>query len=129
MVNLLGNLPLPCLDVLLIPKVQQGSTEYMGVNMDAVNMLLDFMEKRLDRVNWSNISSPARTIVCKSYVVALSVQFFKSSLILNNLNTKSKQAKMYRIWESRNWEKKLRIKEVRRGHEIKCILESGVIEL
>ncbi|XP_048828784.1 synembryn-A isoform X1 [Brienomyrus brachyistius] len=48
-VNLLGNLPLPCLDVLLIPKVQQGSIEYMGVNMDTVNMLLEFMEKRLDR--------------------------------------------------------------------------------
>ncbi|XP_031724028.1 chaperone Ric-8A [Anarrhichthys ocellatus] len=48
-VNLLGNLPLPCLDVLLIPKVQQGSIEYMGVNMDAVNMLLEFMEKTLDR--------------------------------------------------------------------------------
>ncbi|XP_038563030.1 synembryn-A isoform X1 [Micropterus salmoides] len=48
-VNLLGNLPLPCLDVLLMPKVQQGSCEYMGVNMDAVNILLEFMEKRLDR--------------------------------------------------------------------------------
>ncbi|KAK9517326.1 hypothetical protein VZT92_025208 [Zoarces viviparus] len=48
-VNLLGNLPLPCLDVLLVPKVQQGSIEYMGVNMDAVNMLLEFMEKTLDR--------------------------------------------------------------------------------
>ncbi|XP_061077985.1 synembryn-A isoform X1 [Conger conger] len=50
-VNLLGNLPLPCLDVLLIPRVQQGSIEYMGVNMDAVNMLLEFMERRLDRGN------------------------------------------------------------------------------
>ncbi|XP_036390875.1 synembryn-A [Megalops cyprinoides] len=50
-VNLLGNLPLPCLDVLLMPKVQQGSTEYIGVNMDAVNMLLEFMERRLDRGN------------------------------------------------------------------------------
>ncbi|XP_029992083.1 chaperone Ric-8A isoform X2 [Sphaeramia orbicularis] len=48
-VNLLGNLPLPCLEVLLAPKVQQGSIEYMGVNMDAVNMLLEFMERRLDR--------------------------------------------------------------------------------
>uniref|UniRef100_A0A3Q4BU26 Synembryn n=1 Tax=Mola mola TaxID=94237 RepID=A0A3Q4BU26_MOLML len=48
-INLLGNLPLHCLDVLLMPKVQQGSIEYMGVNMDAVNMLLEFMEKRLDR--------------------------------------------------------------------------------
>ncbi|XP_053283619.1 synembryn-A [Pleuronectes platessa] len=50
-VNLLGNLPLPCLGVLLMPKVQQASIEYMGVNMDAVNMLLKFMEKRLDRVH------------------------------------------------------------------------------
>ncbi|KAM9854183.1 chaperone Ric-8A [Aulostomus maculatus] len=50
-VNLLGNLPLPCLDVLLMPKVKQGSIEYMGVNMDAVNMLLEFMEKRLDRAH------------------------------------------------------------------------------
>ncbi|XP_037624433.1 synembryn-A [Sebastes umbrosus] len=48
-VNLLGNLPLSCLDVLLLPKVQQGSIEYMGVNMDAVHMLLEFMEKTLDR--------------------------------------------------------------------------------
>ncbi|XP_028841949.1 chaperone Ric-8A isoform X1 [Denticeps clupeoides] len=49
--NLLGNLPLPCLDVLILPKVQQGSIEYMGVNVDAVNMLLKLMEKRLDRGN------------------------------------------------------------------------------
>ncbi|KAM8860579.1 chaperone Ric-8A isoform 1-T1 [Synchiropus picturatus] len=47
-VNLLSNLPLPCLDVFLTPKVTQGSVEYMGVNMDAVNILLEFMEKRLD---------------------------------------------------------------------------------
>lgn len=48
-INLLGNLPLPCLDVLLIPKVQPNSIEYMSVNMDAVNMLLKFMERRVDR--------------------------------------------------------------------------------
>ncbi|XP_043938461.1 synembryn-A-like [Protopterus annectens] len=48
-VNLLVNLPLMCLDVLLIPKVEQGSVEYMGVNMDTVEVLLIFMEKRLDR--------------------------------------------------------------------------------
>lgn len=48
-INLLGNLPLPCLDVLLAPKVQPNSIEYMGVNMDAVNMLLEFMERRVDR--------------------------------------------------------------------------------
>nr|XP_033784627.1 synembryn-A isoform X1 [Geotrypetes seraphini]XP_033784628.1 synembryn-A isoform X1 [Geotrypetes seraphini] len=48
-VNLLGNLPLKCLDVLLTPKVQLGSIEYMGVNMDAVSVLLNFLELRLDR--------------------------------------------------------------------------------
>lgn len=48
-INLLGNLPLPCLDVVLIPKVQNNTIEYMGVNMDAVNMLLEFMERRVDR--------------------------------------------------------------------------------
>lgn len=50
-VNLLGNLPLKCLDVLLTPKVRPGSLEYMGVNMDAVNVLLGFLERRLDRVS------------------------------------------------------------------------------
>ncbi|XP_061216338.1 synembryn-A-like isoform X2 [Neopsephotus bourkii] len=48
-VNLLGNLPLKCLDVLLAPRVRPGSLEYMGVNMDAVSVLLDFLERRLDR--------------------------------------------------------------------------------
>ncbi|XP_069765491.1 synembryn-A isoform X5 [Narcine bancroftii] len=48
-VNLLVNLPLVCLDVLLTPKVEPGSVEYTGLNMDAVAILLDFMDKRLDQ--------------------------------------------------------------------------------
>ncbi|XP_038639272.1 synembryn-A-like isoform X2 [Scyliorhinus canicula] len=48
-VNLLVNLPLMCLDVLLTPKVDPGSVEYMGMNMDTVEILLDFMDNRLDR--------------------------------------------------------------------------------
>ncbi|XP_032869036.1 synembryn-A-like [Amblyraja radiata] len=48
-VNLLVNLPLACLDVLLTPRVEPGSVEYMGLNMDAVAILLDFLDKRLDR--------------------------------------------------------------------------------
>ncbi|XP_075905329.1 chaperone Ric-8A [Nelusetta ayraudi] len=48
-INLLGNFPLHYLDVLLMTKTQQDSITYMGVNMDAVNMLLEFMDKRLDR--------------------------------------------------------------------------------
>ncbi|OCT73075.1 synembryn-A-like isoform X1 [Xenopus laevis] len=48
-VNLLVNLPLMCLDVLLTPKVEQGSVEYMGMNMDTVEVLLLFLDRRLDR--------------------------------------------------------------------------------
>ncbi|XP_060705697.1 synembryn-A-like [Hemiscyllium ocellatum] len=48
-VNVLVNLPLMCLDVLLMPKVEPGSVEYMGMNMDTVEALLDFMNRRLDR--------------------------------------------------------------------------------
>ncbi|XP_048377348.1 synembryn-A-like isoform X2 [Stegostoma tigrinum] len=48
-VNVLVNLPLMCLDVLLTPKVEPGSVEYMGMNMDTVEALLDFMNRRLDR--------------------------------------------------------------------------------
>ncbi|XP_029441214.1 synembryn-A-like [Rhinatrema bivittatum] len=48
-VNLLLNLPLMCLDVLLTPKVEQGSVEYLGMNMDTVEVLLQFLDRRLDR--------------------------------------------------------------------------------
>ncbi|XP_062917608.1 synembryn-A isoform X1 [Mobula hypostoma] len=48
-VNLLGNLPLECLDVLLLAQVQPSSVEYLGMNMDAVEILLGFLEKRVDR--------------------------------------------------------------------------------
>ncbi|XP_030053863.1 synembryn-A isoform X2 [Microcaecilia unicolor] len=48
-VNLLLNLPLMCLDVLLTPKVEQGSVEYMGMNMDTAQVLLHFLDQRLDR--------------------------------------------------------------------------------
>ncbi|XP_069461304.1 synembryn-A isoform X2 [Ambystoma mexicanum] len=48
-VNLLVNLPLMCLDVLLTPRVEHGSVEYMGMNMDTVEALLHFLDRRLDR--------------------------------------------------------------------------------
>ncbi|KAF7643676.1 hypothetical protein LDENG_00235420, partial [Lucifuga dentata] len=70
-VNLLVNLPLPCLDVLLMPKVQHGSIEHMGVNMDAVSMLLEFMEKRLDRTRKflrSKVLPPLRDVTTRPEV-------------------------------------------------------------
>ncbi|XP_053282538.1 synembryn-B isoform X2 [Pleuronectes platessa] len=48
-VNLLNNLPVSCLDVLIEVPVQGGHERYGGKNMDAVQMLLDFMEKRIDK--------------------------------------------------------------------------------
>ncbi|XP_073908391.1 chaperone Ric-8A isoform X4 [Castor canadensis] len=49
-VNLLGNLPLKCLDVLLTLELHEGSLEFMGVNMDVIGVLLAFLEKRLHQV-------------------------------------------------------------------------------
>lgn len=48
--NLLGNLPLKCLDVLLALELHEGSLEFMGVNMDVISALLAFLEKRLHQV-------------------------------------------------------------------------------
>lgn len=49
-VNLLGNLPLKCLDVLLTLEPHEGSLEFLGANMDVIRVLLSFLEKRLQQV-------------------------------------------------------------------------------
>ncbi|XP_069575713.1 synembryn-A [Brachyistius frenatus] len=82
-VNLLGNLPLTCLDVLLMPKVQQGSIEYMGVNMDAVNMLLEFMEKKLDRGHkLKEILLPSLSLLTESARIHRETRKFLRSKVL-----------------------------------------------
>ncbi|XP_037373205.1 synembryn-A [Talpa occidentalis] len=50
-VNLLGNLPLNCLDVLLTLEPHEGSLQFLGVNMDVIQVLLGFLEKRLDQTH------------------------------------------------------------------------------
>ncbi|KAM8819443.1 chaperone Ric-8A [Rhynchonycteris naso] len=50
-VNLLGNLPLSCLDVLLTLERHKGSLEFLGVNMDVITVLLSFLEKRLHQTH------------------------------------------------------------------------------
>lgn len=50
--NLLNNLPVSCLDVLIDVPVLGGDENYSGKNMDAVQKLLDFMEKRVDKVKF-----------------------------------------------------------------------------
>lgn len=41
-----------CLDVLIDVPVQGGLEKYGGKNMDAIQVLLDFMEKRLNKVKF-----------------------------------------------------------------------------
>ncbi|XP_069327998.1 synembryn-A isoform X1 [Eulemur rufifrons] len=54
-VNLLGNLPLNCLDILLTLEPHKGSLEFMGANMDVIRALLGFLEKRLHQVGWGRL--------------------------------------------------------------------------
>lgn len=49
-INLLSNLPVQCLDALIDVPVQGGLEKYGGKNLDVVQVLLDFMEKRIDKV-------------------------------------------------------------------------------
>lgn len=78
-VNLLGNLPLQCLDVLLTLEPQEGSLEFLGVNMDVIRVLLSFLEKRLHQVG--------RGTCCGGCLLALASQaavttaFVKSTLV------------------------------------------------
>ncbi|XP_019345138.1 synembryn-B isoform X2 [Alligator mississippiensis] len=49
-VNLLSNVPVSCLDVLISPSSEEETNlKYNGMNMDAIQVLLDFMEKRIDK--------------------------------------------------------------------------------
>ncbi|XP_067855307.1 synembryn-B [Heptranchias perlo] len=48
-VNLLNNIPVPCLDGLFSPSIKCGTVDYNGKKMDTVEILLGFMEKRIDR--------------------------------------------------------------------------------
>uniref|UniRef100_G3NYT2 Synembryn n=1 Tax=Gasterosteus aculeatus TaxID=69293 RepID=G3NYT2_GASAC len=50
-VNLLSALPLRCLDVLLTVREEPDSTGTPGVNMECVNTLVLFMERRLESVS------------------------------------------------------------------------------
>ena len=50
-VNLLSNLPAGCLDTLIHVPVQGGQELYGGNNMAAIQVLLEFLEKRIDKVN------------------------------------------------------------------------------
>uniref|UniRef100_A0A8C6SFV2 Synembryn n=1 Tax=Neogobius melanostomus TaxID=47308 RepID=A0A8C6SFV2_9GOBI len=61
-VNLLNNLPVPCLNVLIELPVQGGSESHNGKNLEAVQVLLDFMEKRIDR--GSNYKEGLTPVLC-----------------------------------------------------------------
>lgn len=65
-VNLLNNLPVSCLDVLIDVPVQGGDENYGGKNMDAIQKLLDFMEKRIDKVK-SIVSHVVYTLLMTNF--------------------------------------------------------------
>ncbi|KAM4747407.1 chaperone Ric-8B [Rhinophrynus dorsalis] len=48
-VNLLSNVPVSCLDVLIRPSNKQVSANDNEQNMEAIQVILDFMEKRIDK--------------------------------------------------------------------------------
>uniref|UniRef100_G3U9W6 Synembryn n=1 Tax=Loxodonta africana TaxID=9785 RepID=G3U9W6_LOXAF len=50
-VNLLSNVPVSCLDVLICPLTHEenNTMAYNGMNMEAIHVLLNFMEKRIDK--------------------------------------------------------------------------------
>ncbi|GCC34851.1 hypothetical protein chiPu_0013328 [Chiloscyllium punctatum] len=48
-VNLLNNIPASSLDLLFSPSIKCGTVEYNGKMMDAVEVLLSFMENRIDK--------------------------------------------------------------------------------
>ncbi|XP_061085928.1 synembryn-B isoform X2 [Conger conger] len=48
-VNLLSNMPVSCLDVLIDTPVCGGLDEYDGKNMEVIQVLLEFMEMRIDK--------------------------------------------------------------------------------
>lgn len=50
----MNNIPVSNLDLLFSPSIECGTIDYNGKKMDAVEVLLAFMEKRIDRVGtWS----------------------------------------------------------------------------
>lgn len=67
-VNLLNNLPVSCLDVLIDVPILGGDENYGGKNMDAVQKLLDFMEKRVDKQgsNYKEGLTPVLSLLTES---------------------------------------------------------------
>ncbi|XP_036376376.1 synembryn-B [Megalops cyprinoides] len=65
-INLLSNMPGCCLDV-LIDVPPRGGPEWGGKNMEAVQVLLDFMEKRIDKgTNYKEGLTPVLSLLTES---------------------------------------------------------------
>lgn len=75
-VNLLGNLPVKCLDVLLTLEPHEGSLEFLGVNMDVIRVLLSFMEKRLHQVG-----RETTVALAQAFLAAVVTEFLPSTLV------------------------------------------------
>ncbi|XP_062860825.1 synembryn-B isoform X2 [Trichomycterus rosablanca] len=65
-INLLSNLPVSCLDVLIVSE-QEGLEKYGGKNMDTLDVLVDFMEKRIDKgTNYKEGLTPVLSLLTES---------------------------------------------------------------
>ncbi|XP_062402905.1 synembryn-B isoform X2 [Sardina pilchardus] len=66
-INLLSNIPSSCLDVLIDVPTQPGPEEYGGKNLAVIQVLLDFMEKRVDRgSNYKEGLTPVLSLLAES---------------------------------------------------------------
>ncbi|XP_030645934.1 chaperone Ric-8B [Chanos chanos] len=66
-INLLSNLPVHCMDVLINVPKQGGLEEYGGKNLEAVQVLMDFMVKRIDKgTNYKEGLTPVLSLMTES---------------------------------------------------------------
>ncbi|XP_072915910.1 chaperone Ric-8B isoform X1 [Hemitrygon akajei] len=66
-INLLNNIPVSSLDLLFSPDIECRAIDYNGKKMDAVEVLLAFMEKRIDRgTNLKEGLTPVLSVLTES---------------------------------------------------------------
>lgn len=116
-VNLLSNVPVSCLDVLICPLTHEETAQeattldelpsdktaeketvlknntmvYNGMNMEAIHVLLNFMEKRIDKVRlikrrpWEDVSKECKCAIYADITgCLLNLSFFLIADILYN---------------------------------------------
>uniref|UniRef100_A0A7M4FKT2 Synembryn n=1 Tax=Crocodylus porosus TaxID=8502 RepID=A0A7M4FKT2_CROPO len=83
-VNLLSNVPVSCLDVLISPSSEEETNlKYNGMNMDAIQVLLDFMEKRIDKgTSYRESLTPVLSLLTECCRVHRNIRKFLKAQVL-----------------------------------------------